>query len=135
MKIDEIGILDKMLIELTENHLGDVIVSTTLLNSVGFDGDFSLGLFFIEILIDDGYVKTHFNQFTQYPVLTISPKGFRFIATGGYAKHMSSSLADLEKEQTKLHLEIKTLKYGFWISFASLIISIAAIVLPLLYKY
>lgn len=125
--MDIVFFLDKILTICAEKYLGKMRLPHDLLNEAGFADDRKLGFFIIEILIDDGFLKPNLEAYTSTPLLSITPKGFRFIAMGGYKAQSESHTADLRKQQEKMRLELVDLKWGFRISIASLLVSLAAL--------
>jgi len=123
-----ISYLDKLLEEAAK-HIGQALPCEELLRGIGYDGEVYFGYFMIDILLDDGYLRHAIEGYSMHPVVSISPKGFVFIATGGYAAQNISEARQLKDEQTKMQLELIDLKWGLRISIASLLFSILAMLM------
>lgn len=125
--------LDTLLLLLSTKYLGVSMVSSHLLKEIGHEPITYQSLFLIEVLIADGYVIKHVVP-NQTPIISIAPAGYRFFNSGGYANFYKTNITDLEQNQTKMKLEIRDLKWGFWIGLVSLLLSIIAIVISVVYR-
>ena len=72
-----IGILDKMLLILAK-EIGEAIPGTLLLKEAGWEGEPSVGYFFLRILHSDGLLEPikHPTGDMGLMIVTLSPKGF-----------------------------------------------------------
>ena len=112
-----------------ESLLGDTLISIKLIEQANCPVTRQEGLFLIDMLLEDGHLKHVIEGYSSVPVVTISAKGVRFIATGGYVGHYSNENEAIKKEQVRLNYEINHLKWANWLSIAAVIISVIALMM------
>jgi hypothetical protein len=130
---------DKILMYLNENY-GDSIVSNGIIQSLKIslpNGVFhaciqEMGKDEVIICTDASGGRT---------ILKIKNKGATLLTEGGYTKPIQDKInerhqmeADNQKARKKTDLEIKNLKWGWWFSIAAIIISVAAILISILFN-
>lgn len=101
--------------------------SLQLLQQAGFAGDATTAVFLMQVLIDDGYLRSVTHSKTDN-IVTITPRGWRHIAAGGYVQKEGVDTHKLELEQIKLKSEVRNLRVGFWLSIGAFIISMIALI-------
>lgn len=125
--------LDDILYAASKNNvLGDTLVSPKLLQQSGCPVTMEEGLFLIDMLLEDGYLKHVIEGYSSVPVVTLTSKGVRFIAMGGYVGHYSNENEAIKKEQVRLNYEIKHLKWANFFSALALVVSAIALMMTIL---
>lgn len=124
--------LDQIL-SIAVKETGNAIPAHVLLHDAGYGGDPTTGNFLLKILHADGLIEPirHPSADMGLMIVTISPKGFIFFSEGGYAAKNNNNFKELTEKQQKQELEILNLRWGFWISFISLAVSVAALLVSL----